>query len=44
MRYTNFKLIVFLAFFLQINKTTAQFIPCERSYTVFYNPLLQKIN
>ena len=43
MRYTNFKLIVFLAFFLQINKTTAQFVPCERSYTVFYNPLLQKI-
>jgi competence protein ComGC len=43
MRYTNFKLIVFLAFLLQINKTTAQFIPCERSYTVFYNPLLQKI-
>jgi hypothetical protein len=43
MRYTNFKLIVFLAFLLQINKTTAQFVPCERSYTVFYNPLLQKI-
>jgi hypothetical protein len=43
MRYTNFKLIVFLAFFLQINTTTAQYIPCERSYTVFYNPLLQKI-
>jgi hypothetical protein len=43
MRYINFKLIVFLAFFLQINTTTAQFIPCERSYTVFYNPLLQKI-
>jgi hypothetical protein len=43
MRYINFKLIVFLAFLLQINKTTAQFIPCERSYTVFFNPLLQKI-
>ena len=43
MRYTNLKLIVFLAFLLKINTTTAQFIPCERSYTVFYNPLLQKI-
>ncbi len=43
MRYINFKLIVFLAFLLQINKTTAQFLPCERSYTVFYNPLLQKM-
>jgi hypothetical protein len=43
MRYKIFKLIVFLAFLLQINKTTAQFIPCERAYTVFYNPLLQKI-
>ena len=43
MRYINFKLIVFLAFLLQINKTIAQFIPCERAYTVFYNPLLQKI-
>ena len=43
MRYTNIKLIVFLTFLLQINSTTAQFVPCERSYTVFYNPLLQKI-
>ena len=43
MRYINLKLIAFLAFLLQINTTTAQFIPCERSYTVFYNPLLQKI-
>jgi len=43
MRYIDLKLILFLAFLLQINKTTAQFIPCERSYTVFYNPFLQKI-
>jgi len=43
MRYINLKLIAFLAFLLQINTTTAQFIPCERSYTVFYNPFLQKI-
>jgi len=43
MCYKNFKLIVFLAFLLQINTTTAQFMPCERTYTVFYNPLLQKI-
>jgi hypothetical protein len=43
MRYTNLKLIAFLAFLLQINLSTAQFVPCERSYTVFYNPLLKKI-
>jgi hypothetical protein len=43
MRYINFKLVVFLAFLLQINSSTAQFVPCERSYTVFYNPLLEKI-
>jgi hypothetical protein len=43
MIYKIFKLVAFIAFFLQINTTTAQFIPCERSYTVFYNPLLQKI-
>ena len=43
MRYTNLKLIAFLAFLLQINSSTAQFVPCERSYTVFYNPLLKKI-
>jgi hypothetical protein len=43
MFYKNLKLIAFLAFLLQINSITAQFVPCERSYTVFYNPLLQKI-
>ena len=36
--------VAFLGFLLQTNTTKAQFIPCERSYTVFYNPLLQKIN
>ena len=44
MLYKNLKLIAFLAFLLQINQTAAQFVPCERSYTVFFNPLLQKIN
>jgi hypothetical protein len=43
MNYKFLKLISFLAFLLQINSTRAQFVPCERSYTVFYNPLLQKI-
>ena len=43
MFYKNLKLFAFLAFLLQINSITAQFVPCERSYTVFYNPLLQKI-
>ncbi len=43
MFYKNLKLIAFLAFLLQINSISAQFVPCERSYTVFYNPLLQKI-
>lgn len=43
MFYKNLKLIAFLAFLLQINSTTAQFVPCERSYTVIYNPLLQKM-
>ena len=43
MLYKNLKLIAFLAFLLQINQTSAQFVPCERSYTVFFNPLLQKM-
>ena len=43
MRYKNLKLFAFLAFLLQINSSIAQFVPCERSYTVFFNPLLQKI-
>jgi hypothetical protein len=44
MFYKIFKFVAFLAFLLQINSSTAQFVPCERSYTVFFNPLLQKIN
>jgi hypothetical protein len=43
MFYKIFKFVAFLAFLLQINSSTAQFVPCERSYTVFFNPLLQKI-
>jgi hypothetical protein len=43
MLYKNLKIIAFLAFLLQINQTSAQFVPCERSYTVFFNPLLQKM-
>jgi len=43
MFYKNLKLFAFLAFLLQINSITAQFVPCERSYTVLYNPLLQKM-
>jgi hypothetical protein len=43
MRYINLKLVTFLAFLLSFSTISAQFVPCERSYTVFYNPLLQKI-
>jgi hypothetical protein len=43
MLYKNLKIIAFLAFLLQINQTSAQFVPCERSYTVLFNPLLQKM-
>ena len=43
MRYLNLKLITFLVFLLSFSTISAQFVPCERSYTVFYNPLLQKI-
>ena len=43
MIYKNLKIIAFLAFLLQINQTSAQFVPCERSYTVYFNPLLQKM-
>ena len=44
MRYTNLKLITFLVLLLSFSTISAQFVPCERAYTVFYNPLLQKIN
>ena len=43
MFYKNLKLVALLAFLLKINSTSAQFVPCERSYTVFYSPFLQKI-
>ena len=43
MRYINLKLVTFLAFLLSFSTISAQFVPCERSYNVFYNPLLQKI-
>jgi hypothetical protein len=43
MRYKNIKFIPFLVFLLAFSSISAQFVPCERSYTVFYNPLLQKI-
>ena len=43
MRYINIKFIAFLVFLLPFSSIPAQFVPCERSYTVFYNPLLQKI-
>ena len=44
MRYTIIKLFSFLVFLLQLSTVSAQYIPCERSYTVFYNPFLQKVN
>jgi hypothetical protein len=43
MRYNFFKYITFSVFLLSFSSISAQFVPCERSYTVFYNPLLQKI-
>ena len=43
MRYINLKLISFLVFLLHISLARAQFVPCESSYTVFYNPFLQKL-
>lgn len=43
MRYINFKLITFLTLLFQLNSISAQFLPCEKSYKIFYNPFLQKI-
>jgi hypothetical protein len=43
MRYKKFKIGLFLVFLLSFGATSAQYIACERAYTVFYNPLLQKI-
>jgi hypothetical protein len=43
MRYNFFKFFTFSVFLLSFSSIAAQFVPCESSYTVFYNPLLQKI-
>jgi len=43
MRYINLKFFSVLVLLLSFTTICAQFVPCERSYTVFYNPLLQKI-
>lgn len=43
MRYINFKILLFIAFVLQSHTIYAQFVPCERAYTVPYNPFLQKL-
>ncbi len=43
MRYINLKLVAFLVFLLQFTSVEAQFIPCERTYTVYFSPFLQKI-
>lgn len=43
MSYKNLKIILFFVFLLSYGSISAQYVACERSYTVFYNPLLQKI-
>lgn len=43
MRCVLIKTILFLAFLLNYSPSSAQFVPCEKSYTVFYHPFLQKI-
>jgi hypothetical protein len=43
MRYNFLKFITFLVFLLRFSSISAQFVPCERSYTVFFNPFLKKI-
>lgn len=43
MRYIIFKLLLFIAFVLQSPALSAQFVPCERNYTVPYSPFLQKL-
>lgn len=43
MHYIKIKFIYFLVFLLIVTSSSAQFVPCESTYTVFYNPLLQKI-
>jgi len=43
MRYINLKFFSVLVFLLSFTSICAQFVPCERSYTVYFNPFLQKI-
>ena len=43
MRYKYLKLVAFLVFLVQFTSVEAQFIPCERTYTVYFSPFLQKI-
>ena len=43
MHYKNCIFSFFLAFLLHNGNIFAQFVPCERTYTVEFNPLLQKI-
>ncbi len=43
MRYKNSIISLFFASSLISSSVSAQFIPCERQYTVHFNPLLQKI-
>ena len=43
MSYKNLKFVSVLVFLLAFSTISAQFVPCERSYTVFYNPFLQKL-
>lgn len=43
MRYINFKFQLFIAFVLFSHTISAQFVPCERNYTVPYSPFLQKL-
>jgi hypothetical protein len=43
MRYKNIIISLFFAFCLISSSISAQFIPCERQYTVQFNPILQRI-
>jgi len=43
MIYKNLKFFSVLVFILVFSTISAQFVPCESSYTVFYNPFLQKL-
>ncbi len=43
MRYNNIKFLPFFVFILFYSSISAQFVPSERTYTVQFNPILQKI-